>query len=93
MTSIYFRIELDLDGLILVFSFQIFLSTFVKMADFQGIKDSSDNFLSDITFSFYQTVYIFHDASFNFFSIYSLWFPIIRTLTYNLMKFFIFDYP
>ena len=67
MTPVYFRIKLDLDGLILVLSFQIFLSIFVKMADFQGIKDSSGNFLLDIRFSFYQTVYVFHNAYFNFF--------------------------
>ena len=56
MTSIYFRIGLDLDGLILVLSFRIFLSTFVKIADFQGIKDSSDIFLSDNNFPFSQIV-------------------------------------
>ena len=50
MTSIYFRVGLDLDGLILVLSFEIFLPTFVKMGDFQGIKDSSDIFLSDKNF-------------------------------------------
>ena len=47
MTSICFRIGFDSNGLILVLSFEIFLSTFVKMADFQGIKDSPDIFLSD----------------------------------------------
>ena len=56
MTSICFRIGLDLDGLILVLSFRIFLSTFVKIADFQGIKDSSDIFLSDNNFPFSQIV-------------------------------------
>ena len=42
MTSICFRIGLNLDVLILVLSFEIFLSTYVEMADFQGVKDSSD---------------------------------------------------
>ena len=50
MTSICFRIGFDFDGLILVLSFESFLSTFVKMADFQAIKDSSDIFLSDKNF-------------------------------------------
>ena len=43
----FFKIRLDLDGLVLVLSFEKFLSSFVKMADFQSIKDSSDIFLSD----------------------------------------------
>ena len=47
MTSICFRIGLDLDVLIPVLSFEVSWSTFHKMADFQGIKDSSDIFLSD----------------------------------------------
>ena len=50
MKSICFRIGLDLDGLILVLSFDIFLSTFIKMVDFQGNKDSSDILLSDNNF-------------------------------------------
>ena len=48
--SIYFRIGLDLDGLVPVLSFEIFLSTFVKMADFQCIKNSSDISLSNSNF-------------------------------------------
>ena len=47
MMSIYFRIGLNLGGLILVLDFEIILSIFVKMTDFQGIKDSSDILLSD----------------------------------------------
>ena len=50
MTSICFGIKLDLDGLILVLSLEIFWSTFVKMVGFQSIKDSSDIFSSDINF-------------------------------------------
>ena len=50
MTSICFRIELDLNSLIMVLSVETFLSAFVKMEDFQGIKDSSDIFLSDNSF-------------------------------------------
>ena len=58
LTSICFKIELDLDGLILVLIFEIFLSTFVEMAHLQGIKDSSDIFLSDTLDFFYkQLVY------------------------------------
>ena len=51
MTSICFGIKLDLDGLILVLSLEIFWSTFAKMVGFQSIKDSSDIFSSDINFS------------------------------------------
>ena len=47
MKSIYFRISLGLDGLILVWSSDEFSSTFVKMANFQSIKNSWDIFLSD----------------------------------------------
>ena len=50
MTSICFGIKLDLDGLILVLSLEIFWSTFAKMVGFQSIKDSSDIFSSDINF-------------------------------------------
>ena len=42
---ICFTIGLDLDGLILVLSFEIFLSTFVKIADFQDIEGFTDIFL------------------------------------------------
>ena len=45
-----FRIGLGLDSLILVLPFEIFLLTFVKMADPQGIKDSFVIFLSDSNF-------------------------------------------
>ena len=47
MTSNCFRIGLNLDGLVLVLSFEIFSLTFVKMTDFQGINHFSDIFLSD----------------------------------------------
>ena len=50
MTSIFFRIGLELNGSILVLSFEIILSIFVKIEDFQGIKDSSDIFLLDNNF-------------------------------------------
>ena len=40
-----FKTVLELVGLIQVLSFEIFLPTFVKMADFQDIEDSSDIFL------------------------------------------------
>ena len=50
MTSIYFRRELDLNSLTLVLKSEIFLSTFVEMADFQSIKDSTDIFLSTDNF-------------------------------------------
>ena len=50
MTSICFSIGLVSDGFILVLSFDIFLSAFAKMTDFQGNKDSSDIFLSDDRF-------------------------------------------
>ena len=50
MTSIYFRRELDLNSLTLVLKFEIFLSTFVEMADSQSIKDSTDIFLSTDNF-------------------------------------------
>ena len=46
MTSICFGIRLDLDGLILGLSLEIFSSTFVKMVGLQSIKDSSDIFSS-----------------------------------------------
>ena len=54
MTSICFRIRLDIDGIILVSSFEVSLSTFVKMADFHAIKDSSDIFLPDNNFPLIQ---------------------------------------
>ena len=55
LTSICFKIELDLDGLILVLIFEFFLSIFVEMAHLQGIKDI---FLSDTLDFFYkQLVY------------------------------------
>ena len=52
MTEICFRIGLDIDGLILVLRFEIFLSTFVKMADFQGLKNFSDILLICNNFQF-----------------------------------------
>ena len=54
MTSIYFRIRLDTDGIILILSFEVSLSTFIKMADFHGIKDSSDIFLPNNNFPLIQ---------------------------------------
>ena len=42
---ICFTIGLDLDSLILVLSFEIFLSTFVKIADFQEFEGFADIFL------------------------------------------------
>ena len=48
MMSISFKMILH--NLILVFSFETFFSTFVKMTDFQGVKDFSDIFLSDNNF-------------------------------------------
>ena len=86
MRSVCFRIGLDLDDLILVLIFGNFLSTFVKMANFQGIKDFSDIFLSDNNFPLIRL-----SKPSTTFSL--LWFPVIRTFTCNLMKFFIFDYP
>ena len=52
MTSICFRTSLDIDSLILVLSSeycfcQYLLKSALKMAGWQGIKDSSDMFLSD----------------------------------------------
>ena len=38
-----YRKSLDLDSLILLLSFEIFFSTFVKLVDFQGFIDSTDN--------------------------------------------------
>ena len=52
MTEICFRIGLDIDGLTLVLRFEIFLSTFVKMADFQGLRNSSDILLICNNFQF-----------------------------------------
>ena len=84
MPSICFRIGLDLHGLILVLSFEIFFSTFVKMAYFQGNKDSSDIFLYDYNCPLIKSS-IFHDTVFTFFQfmIFDL-----RTFNFDLMKFF-----
>ena len=59
---------------------EIFLSTFVKMTDFQSIKDSTDIFSSAKNFPLMRLSK--HSR------IYGLWFPIIRIL----QKFFILDY-
>ena len=48
--SNFFKLGLVLNDLILVLSFENFLSTFTKMADYHGIKDSLDIFLSDNNF-------------------------------------------
>ena len=45
MRSICFSIELDLDGLSLVLSFEMFLSVFVKIADFEDIKIPQISFI------------------------------------------------
>ena len=85
-----FRKGLDLDGLILVLSFELFWSTFVKMADFQGIKDSSDIFLLGNNFLLMRLSKPSTRLSL-FFSLFDLLSPIIRTFSYNRKKFFIFD--
>ena len=89
MPSICFRIGLDLHGLVLVLSFEFFFLTFVKMADFQGNKDSSDIFLCDNNCPLIKSS-IFHNAVFTFFQFMIFH---LRTFNFDLMKFFIFDYP
>ena len=51
LTSICFRARLGFDSLILVLSLENFLSTFVKMADSWGIKNSTDIILLADNFS------------------------------------------
>ena len=91
MTLSRFRVGLNLDGLFLVLSFQTFFQPLFKMADFQGIKDSSDIFLSYNNFPLIRLSK--SSTMLSVFSIYVLWFPIIRTFASNLTKVFIFDYP
>ena len=89
MTSICFRIGLNLNGLTLALSFEIFQSIFFKATDFQGIKDSSLIFLKIPTSNFP----LIRLSRSNFFPINGLWFIIIKTSTYNLTNIFVFDYP
>lgn len=89
--SIYFKIGLGLDGFILVFILEIFLSTFAKMVDFQIIKDSTDTFLFPDNFALMACL-LSTMFSLHFFSIYDPWFPLTRTFTKNFVKFFIFNY-
>ena len=87
MTSICFRIGLDLDDLIQVLSFEFFLSTFAKTADCQVIKDSSNIFLSDNNFHLIRLSKPSRMLSLLFFSnISSLCFPIITSFSHNLTK-------
>lgn len=89
-----FQNRFELDSLLLVLRFEFFLSIFVKMTgikdikdiNIQGIKDSTDSFLLAGNFPL-----SFTRCCFTFFLTYSLWFPKIRTFTYNLAKLFIFD--
>ena len=88
--SICFRIGLDFDGLILVLSFENFLSTFFKMAEFQGIKGSSDIFLSYNNF-----LLIRLSKPSTMLSLLFLWSLVsvkISTFIYSPTKFFIFNY-